>query len=279
MSAGALTAAQISAFEADGYLNLGQLFDGREVALLKREAGRIASPERELSEANLRDAETGHVWRSYAMDLDSEIFYLATRLPRLLDRARALIGPRIYLWQSHMNHKPAGKGEAWQWHQDYANWYLDGMPRGGARDVVTFMVMVDDCTPENGPLKLIPGSHLGGRDEGYWDSTSAKFAQQVITPAKLEALIEANGVVQLLGPAGTVVMLTGLTMHASSENLSDRPRCLAYFVYNREDNRPTLGPGMSGRPHVSKYQIDLSKPEIDDRADDAALRRLAGSVE
>ena len=275
MSEPALSAAEIRRYEAAGYLGLGRLFNDAEVALLKAEARRIGSPARALGEANLVDPERGHIWRSYAMDLDSEAFFTLTRLPRLLDRARELIGENIYLWQSHMNHKPAGRGEAWEWHQDYANWHLDGMPRGGSRDVVTFMVMLDDCTSANGPLQLIPGSHLGGRDEGYWDGVSG-FQQQVITPAKLEALIAANGVVELVGPAGTAVMFTGLTMHASSENHSEAPRCLAYFVYNREDNRPTLGPGESRRPHVSKYQIDLSKPAIAERFDDDALLRPAG---
>ena len=276
MSAPAVAGSEIRRYEADGYLILGRLFDADEVALLKAEAARIGSPGRALGEANLVDPEKGHIWRSYAMDLDSEVFFTLTRLPRLLDRARTLIGARVYLWQSHMNHKPAGKGEAWEWHQDYANWHLDGMPRGGPRDVVTFMVMLDDCTDANGPLKLIPGSHRDGRDEGYRDSESG-FEQQVITPAKLEALTAANGIVELQGPAGTVVMFTGLTMHGSAENLSGAPRCLAYVVYNREDNRPTLGPGESRRPHVSPYQIDLSKPEIAERFDDGALARLAST--
>lgn len=108
----ALTSQQIAAYETQGFLHLGPLLTAEEVGVLRAEAQRLGSPERALAAANLINETNGVIWRSYAMDRDSDAFRLATRLPRILDRMRAILGPDIYLWQAHMNHKPAGKGEA-----------------------------------------------------------------------------------------------------------------------------------------------------------------------
>lgn len=264
---------QIACYEADGFLNLGQLFMPAEVAALREEASRIGSPARDLSDANLVDEKTGVIWRSYSMDMDSEAFRVATRLPRLLDRARQLLGPKIYLWQAHMNHKVAGRGEAWHWHQDYANWRLDGIPQGGLGDVVTFMVMLDESRPDNGPLKIFRGSHRVDRDDGYWDAETAKFAVQAVDEAQLEELRQSCELVDCLGPAGTVVMFSGLAVHGSEENQSSFPRCVAYFAYNRNDNRPTRKESL--RPHVSPYQFNPDPVELDATVGDDALLRLA----
>ncbi len=264
---------QIRQYEVQGYLHLGPLLTAAEAGLLRAEAQRLGSPARALGQANLTHASTGVIWRSYAMDRDSEPFRLATRLPRILERMRAILGPEIYLWQAHMNHKPAGKGEAWQWHQDYTSWWQDGLPRGGVHDCATIMIMLDDSTAANGPLQLIPGSHLMGRDDGYWDTAGGAFAVQAVAAEQVEQLKRDNGVVPILGPAGSAVMLTGMVVHGSEENLSALPRCNAYFAYARANNR-TDG-SASKRPHVSPYQLNHFTETLDRAVDDGALARLA----
>jgi ectoine hydroxylase len=269
----ALSAAQIAQYADEGFLHLGQLLTDNEVALLRAEALRIGSPARALASANLIDEKTGVIWRSYAMDRDSEAFRVTTRLPRILDRVRDVLGPDIYLWQAHMNHKPAGKGEAWQWHQDYTSWWQDGMPRGGPGDCATVMLMLDDCTPRNGPLKVIPRSHAQGRDEGYWDTEGGKFAVQAVAAEQVAALQQAHGTQEILGPAGSAVMFTGMLVHGSDENLSGAPRCNAYFAYSGDGNRG--GGAASRRPHVSPYQLNHHTGTLDHSVPDDALQTLA----
>lgn len=72
---------------------------------------------------------------------------------RLLDIAAQFIGPNIALFASHYIAKPPFSGQAVLWHQDGGFWPLDPMR------VVTLWLAVDHSTPENGCLRVIPGTH------------------------------------------------------------------------------------------------------------------------
>lgn len=72
---------------------------------------------------------------------------------RLLDLAEQFIGPNIALFASHYIAKQPYDGQAVLWHQDGGFWPLEPM------EVVTFWLALDDTTPENGCLRLIPESH------------------------------------------------------------------------------------------------------------------------
>lgn len=72
---------------------------------------------------------------------------------RLLDIAEAFIGPNIALFASHYICKPPFDGQRVLWHQDGSYWPLEPM------EVVTLWLAVDDATPENGCMRVIPGTH------------------------------------------------------------------------------------------------------------------------
>ena len=70
---------------------------------------------------------------------------------RLLDIAEEYVGPNIALFASHYISKPPEDGQSVLWHQDGSYWPLEPM------EVVTLWLAVDDATPENGCLRVIPG--------------------------------------------------------------------------------------------------------------------------
>jgi hypothetical protein len=76
--------------------------------------------------------------------------------PDLLDMAEQVIGPDIALWATALFGKPAGVGRRVPWHQDGRYWPI--RPRA----TVTFWFALDAATPENGCMRVIPGSHRGG---------------------------------------------------------------------------------------------------------------------
>lgn len=80
--------------------------------------------------------------------------------PKLLDLVEALLGPDLVLLYSHiLNKKPGGLRVAW--HQDGPYWH-----RIEPKIAVTAWIALDDATPENGCMRVIPGSHRGHRDLG-----------------------------------------------------------------------------------------------------------------
>jgi hypothetical protein len=83
------------------------------------------------------------------------IFEFATD-PDLLDVAEQLIGPDIAFWATAIFGKPAGVGREVPWHQDGRYWPI--RPRA----TVSFWIALDASTPENGCMRVIPGSHLNG---------------------------------------------------------------------------------------------------------------------
>ena len=71
---------------------------------------------------------------------------------RLLDVAQQFIGPNIALFASHYISKPPFDGQPVLWHQDGSYWPLEPM------EVVTLWLAVDASTPENGCMRVIPGT-------------------------------------------------------------------------------------------------------------------------
>ncbi len=67
--------------------------------------------------------------------------------------ARHLIGDDIILWGTTIFGKPARGGKETPWHQDGEYYPIRPL------EVLTIWIPLDDVTPENGPMRFIPGSH------------------------------------------------------------------------------------------------------------------------
>lgn len=75
------------------------------------------------------------------------------RIPELLNAVEQLIGPDFLNWASALFGKPAHEGMETPWHQDGEYWPI--RPRA----TCTVWIAIDDSTPENGCLRVVPGSH------------------------------------------------------------------------------------------------------------------------
>jgi len=75
------------------------------------------------------------------------------RTPALLDIVERLLGPDLICWGAHMFCKPAGDGLVVPWHQDGDYWSIRPLA------TCTVWVALDRSGPENGCLRVIPGSH------------------------------------------------------------------------------------------------------------------------
>jgi len=94
--------------------------------------------------------------------------------------------------------------------------------------------MVDEVTPENGPLEVVPGSHRGelhslwhdGQFTGSIDDSVASKCQQ--------------NAVRCVGPAGSVCLMHTRLLHGSAPNLSSDCRTLFICVYSADDALPLV---------------------------------------
>lgn len=73
--------------------------------------------------------------------------------PTLMEIAGQLIGDDIILWGTTIFGKPAHSGKETPWHQDGDYYPIRPL------EVLTIWIPLDDVTPENGPMRFIPGSH------------------------------------------------------------------------------------------------------------------------
>ena len=253
-----LSQSQIDRYEADGFLRIDGLFSPAEVALLRRECARMGTDDRDHPDANVMEKGSGEVRMSYAVEQDSDALDAVYRMPRILNPVRQLLGDDLYLWQSRLIHKLA-------------------------HDMFSVLIQIDDSTPENGPLKVVRGSHRvpGPKESGVldwdYDDTTTSYPVHTVSAAEQERLFAAHEVVEFDAPAGTVLFFGAMTVHCSGPNTSDRDRRNLYYVYNRLDNQPDSR--ISKREAITNPYYLNTRWEPFPTAPDDALMRLAEARE
>ena len=93
-------------------------------------------------------------------------------------------------------------------------------PAAALEKVVALRVSLDDSTGANGPLRVLPHSHVHG----------------VLSDAEIERWAAATIPVDCLTPAGGVVAMRPLTLHASSKSIDGRPRRVLHVEYAAMDD-------------------------------------------
>ncbi|TFL10251.1 ectoine hydroxylase [Pusillimonas caeni] len=265
--ADALDAEQIASYNRDGFIMLQDLFSDDEVEALLDEVKRM-SVDADITSLKEAIREPGgdavrSIFRVH--ELSDRIAALA-RDPRLIHVARQILGSEVYMHQSRANMKPGFKGKEFYWHSDFETWHVeDGMPNMRALSCSVLLTDNNEC---NGPLMLIPGSHMQfiscqGRtpDENYKKSLRAQ-EYGVPDPLSLQLLADQGGIRQMTGKAGSVVFFDCNAMHGSTGNISPWPRANVFMVYNSVEN--TLNPpkyGLKPRPEYIAARKDFSPLE------------------
>lgn len=179
---------------------------------------------------------------------------------RLLDIAEQFVGPDIALFASHYICKPPYSGRPVLWHQDGAYWPLEPM------EVVTLWLAVDESTPENGGLRVIPGSH----HEDLHEIRAREDFDSVLGSESAVNVDESLAVGLTLSP-GDVEVHHPSIMHGSAANTSPMRRCGLTIRYIPTSTRITAPEQpypsaflLRGKPGVNIYQ---PWPEADPEQD------------
>lgn len=237
---GASTPESINQYEHDGYVIYRGVIDEE---LVSEAGGHVAWLQER--HPDLRPEQLGH-WLVAA----DPFWVRLVSDPRLLDIAEAFIGPDIALFASHYICKPPFSGQPVLWHQDAAYWPLEPM------EVVTFWLAIDASTPENGCVRVIPGSH---RRETHALRQNTDV-DSVLGSESAVRVDEAEAVHLVLAPGDVEVHHPNI-LHASSANTSPQRRCGLTIRYIPTSTRIT-GPEqpypsallLRGKPGVNTYQ-------------------------
>ena len=235
-----LSQEQIDRFLADGVLTVENAVSDELLARLRADFDGWIDESRshttaygECVDGRARfDLQSGHtaekpaLRRVQAPTEVSEAYYEAMADSRMTDMVADLIGPNVKLHHTKINSKQPGSATEVKWHQDFPF-----TPHTNS-DMITALLMVDEVTPENGPLEVQPGSHKGPLHSLWRDGTFAgAVAPDIEERMKREA-------VSCYGPAGSVCLMHTKVAHGSAPNRSDHPRTLFICVYSAGDAMP-----------------------------------------
>lgn len=249
MEVGALNLArcEIEQYERDGFLVIERLLDPGDVdRLLSRVAELVEDPARQPGiRLQVEPSLTGE---TAAPRLDTlrkieglvehdEIFGDLARNPRVLGVFQSLLGPDVKLFRDALMMKPARHGSAKPYHQDSAYWSID------PPELASAWIALDEATLENGCMRVLPGSHRWGLQR---HEHLADFQVD-------EAALDTSGEIAAPLPAGGALFFHSMLLHATSPNLSPRPRramilsCMsARFRWTGDPSRKPAFPLLAG---------------------------------
>jgi ectoine hydroxylase len=246
---GPLDAHLLERYEAEGYLDVRNLFDDAVATRVSRAVDELlVRPDLVGDERVVIEPNTGEVRSVFDVHHLSDVIADVARSPELVGAVRQILGSDVYVHQSRVNLKQGLRGESFYWHSDFETWHMeDGMP---AMRALSVSLNLTDNLPYNGSLMVIPTSHLtfiGCRgetpDEHYRKSLRAQ-EYGVPSHAAISALVEVQGIRQLEGPAGSAVFFDSNLIHGSNSNITPLPRRNLFLVYNSVHN--ALGDPFAG---------------------------------
>ncbi|MCZ7643759.1 MAG: phytanoyl-CoA dioxygenase family protein [Planctomycetota bacterium] len=209
-----LTPAQLREYETQGFVLAPGVFPAGELSELDREIDRLEAP---------AAADAPH--RGWVMSLAqrSEKTRAFAQDERLLALIEEIVRPGIAIYSAKLTAKPPRSPEVCHWHQDDA-YYIQN---SSSRTRMSVWVPLQDATPENGCLWVVPGSHRAGLQEHV---TRPDGQCRLSMP---EPLVDLSKAVPAPARAGSVLLFSALLWHASKGNATDGKR-RAFIVSYQE---------------------------------------------
>jgi ectoine hydroxylase-related dioxygenase (phytanoyl-CoA dioxygenase family) len=190
------------ALKRHGYVVVPDVIDGELVAEARDHVAWLLSKHPEV-----RGEELGH-----ELVGDDAFWVRLVGDDRILDLVEPMLGPNIALFASAYIAKPPHQGLPVLWHQDAVYWPLEPM------EVLSVWLALDDSKPDNGCVRVIPGSHS-------WDVYPKRERTHVDNVLASEIDIDASqideeGAIDLVVPAGGISIHQPSIVHGSLANTS-----------------------------------------------------------
>jgi len=154
--------------------------------------------------------------------------------PRLLGAARVGLGPDALPFRATLFDKSPASNWLVAWHQDtvlplrdrvaapgWGPWSVKAAvlharaPAEVLRQVLALRVHLDPSSVENGPLRVVPGSHRWG----------------LLSERDLQRVVQNGPVIECPVPLGGILAMSPLLVHASSKARTPAPRRVLHLEY------------------------------------------------
>jgi ectoine hydroxylase-related dioxygenase (phytanoyl-CoA dioxygenase family) len=155
--------------------------------------------------------------------------------PRLTAIAREFLGPSAAPYRATLFDKSSARNWLIPWHQDTAlplrerrddvagwgPWSVKSgivyahAPASALSRIIALRLHFDDSCHDNGPLRVLPGTHAHG----------------VLSESAIERFVGEAAPVDCLVPRGGIIAMRPLLLHASSKAITDRPRRVLHIEY------------------------------------------------
>jgi phytanoyl-CoA hydroxylase len=196
-------------FERDGFVVLPDLLSAEECDNLKAESRRVLDTfARPGASVHLHLAATSPQFRALAED------------SRIVGPLQAVMPRGVMFLSDKIVYKSADKTFATPWHIDCFYWK-------NTRPKLSVWIPLDDATPANGTLTVVPGSHL--RD---WRMVKTSLASGDFAHEIADASWRAGDIVTCAIKRGTAIVFSDRLVHGSTTNTAGRDRYAIISTYH-----------------------------------------------
>lgn len=243
---------QVNQFQQDGYLICRSLVPQNYVDKILQIAKRDTSSELgDIEyEADVQypgspsslQAQGGRTIRRLRQAFSRDpVFSQLVKEPFLLNRLQQLLGPEVVMPLAHhncvMTKHPEYSSDT-GWHQDIRFWSFE------SSDLVNIWVALGDESPQNGCLKLLPGSHMQTfqkhqLDDGLFFKTDLEENQALLNQETTATL-----------HAGDVLFFHARCFHSATRNHSQNTKYSAVFTFRSLQNQPVAGSRSTELPEL-----------------------------
>ena len=261
-----LTPSQLDFYRREGYVIAHDVLDAQELGRLRAAMDELLAGAAGVTDHtalyDLEDTHTPAEPRVRRLKLPHQhhpAFDEIIRSPKLLGLMTSILGPAVRMHTSKLNLKSADYGAAVEWHQDWAFY-----PHTND-DVLALGVLLDDFTPDNGPMMVVPRTHSGPTYDHHHDGVFVG----AIDPRHIAS--EIDRAVPLIAKAGSITLHHARLIHGSALNTSRRPRSFLLYEAMAADAWPLAG-GLFGNLEEFNARMLCGTPTLHPRITPAPVR-------
>lgn len=208
-----MTAQQQRQLDDDGYVVLQSVMGADLLRQLRRRILELFDEEGDGAGSEFRQEEHAH--RLANLVDKGEVFRRAIILPDVLDLVKHVVGSDCKLSSLNARSADPGTDVGQPLHVD-----MSAIPDEKGYWVCNTVWLLDDFTRDNGPTRMVPGSHKwGSRPQEVMSDPYASHPDEIL----------------LIAPAGSVAVMNAHMWHGGTANRTGSPRLAMHAFYCRRD--------------------------------------------